>query len=128
MVHPILAINAHRIVTIAQIVLNASYVLQGFSSNLLIFFVILHVKLDSMRMLQQELVILAILNVRHVLALLTVLIVSLHTFSLMRINVFPTVLQAITKTLQLTLVFFVLLNALTASILRFVSLAKVHSS
>ena len=80
MLYQILAINAHQTVTIAQIVLNASYVLQGFSSNLLIFFVILHVKLDSMRMLQQELVILAILNVRHVLALLTVLIVLLDTF------------------------------------------------
>ena len=80
MLHQILAINAHQIVTIAQIVLNASYVLQDSSSNLRIFFVILHVRLDSMRILQQELVILAILNVRHVLALLTVLIVSLDTF------------------------------------------------
>ena len=81
MLHQILAINAHQIVTIAQIVLNASYVLQGSSSNLRIFFVILHVRLDSMRILQQELVILAILNVQHVLVLLIALIVSLDIFN-----------------------------------------------
>ena len=77
--HQELVINVHQIVILVQIVLNAHSVPQDFTLNLLIFFVILLVKWDFIRTLHQELVILVILNVQHVLVLLIVLIVWLDT-------------------------------------------------